>query len=42
MIWVVPLSDMDLSTHALTPRLPVTAFGVRQGLIGGEALAPYR
>ena len=38
MVWVLSLSDMDLSTHALTPEEHVIAFGVCQGLIGGEAL----
>ena len=42
MVWVVSLSDMDLSTHALTPRVKVEAFGVYQDLIGGEALASYQ
>lgn len=42
MVWVISLSDMDLSTHALTPRLQVKAFGVYQDLIGGEALASYQ
>ena len=41
MVWIVLLSDMDLSTHALTPDLDRYAFGVRQDLIGGEALASY-
>ena len=42
MVWVLSLSDMDLSTHALTPRVKVEAFGVYQDLIGGEALASYQ
>ena len=33
---------MDLSTHALTPGHLAAAFGVRQDLTGGEALASYR
>ena len=33
---------MDLSTHALTPGYRAAAFGVRQDLTGGEALASYR
>ena len=37
MVWVLSLSDMDLSTHALTPEKHVIAFGVCQGLVGGEA-----
>ena len=39
MVWILLLSDMDLSTHALTPDLNLRAFGVCQDLIGGEALA---
>ena len=42
MVWVLSLSDMDLSTHALTPGYYLTAFGVRQELIGDETLASYR
>ena len=42
MLWVLSLSDMDLSTHALTPVNHFIAFRVYQGLIGGEALAPYQ
>ena len=42
MVWVISLSDMDLSTHALTPRVKVEEFGVYQDLIGGEALASYQ
>ena len=42
MVWVIPLSDMDLSTHALTPLILIYAFGVYQDLIGGEALASYQ
>ena len=37
MVWVLSLSDMDLSTHALTPGVPVIVFGVCQVLIGVEA-----
>jgi len=37
MIWVLSLSDMDLSTHALTAVKHYIAFGVYQGLVGGEA-----
>ena len=40
MVRVVPLSDVDLSTHALTAGQHLTAFGVCQGLVGGEAPAP--
>ena len=39
MVWILLLSDMDLSTHALTPGLSLRAFGVCLDLIGGEALA---
>ena len=39
MVWVISLSDTDLSTHALTPVNHFTAFGVYLDLIGGEALA---
>ena len=42
MVWVLSLSDMDLSTHALTPKDQVIVFGVCQDLIGGEALASYQ
>ena len=42
MVWILLLSDVDLSTRALTPGDPVTAFGVCQDLIGGEALASYQ
>ena len=42
MVWVLSLSDMDLSTHALTPNYHFAAFGVCQELIGGEALASYQ
>ena len=42
MVWVLSLSDMDLSTHALTPDYPDEAFGVYQDLIGGETLASYQ
>ena len=37
MIWVLSLSDMDLSTHALTADKEVIAFGVCQDLVGDEA-----
>ena len=39
MIWVVSLSDMDLSTHALTAEKHIIAFGVCLDLVGGEAPA---
>ena len=37
MVWVVPLSATDLSTRCLTAEITVPAFGVHQGLVGGEA-----
>ena len=37
MLWVVPLSAQDLRTLCLTAWIHVMAFGVRQGLVGGEA-----
>ena len=37
MVWVVPLLAMVLSNHRLTASKHVMAFGVRQGLVGGEA-----
>ena len=39
MVWVVPLSDLDLSTQALTAEKHYIAFGVCQELVGGEAPA---
>ena len=42
MVWILLLSDADLSTRALTPGYHAVAFGVRQDLIGGEALASYQ
>jgi hypothetical protein len=39
MVWVLSLSDMDLSTHALTAGKHSVAFGVCQELVGGEAPA---
>ena len=39
MVWVLSLSDTDLSTHALTAGEHLIAFGVCLELIGGEALA---
>ena len=39
MVWILLLSDMDLSTHALTANKHLHAFGVYLDLIGGEALA---
>ena len=37
MVWVLSLSDTDLSTRALTAGEHIIAFGVCQGLVGGEA-----
>ena len=42
MVWILLLSDADLSTRALTPGDLAVAFGVCQDLIGGEALASYQ
>ena len=42
MIWILLLSDTDLSTHALTAPVNLQAFGVCLDLIGGEALASYQ
>jgi hypothetical protein len=39
MVWILLLSDTDLSTRALTPDLILCPFGVCLDLIGGEALA---
>ena len=39
MVRVLSLSDMDLSTHALTALHHFIAFGVCQELVGGEAPA---
>lgn len=39
MVWILLLSDVDLSTHTLTPGLIFHAFGVYQDLVGGEAPA---
>ena len=39
MVWVLSLSDMDLSTHALTAKKHFIAFGVWQELVGGETPA---
>ena len=39
MVWVLSLSDADLSTRALTPGIIFCAFGVCQDSIGGEALS---
>ena len=39
MVWVLSLSDMDLSTHALTPMNHILAFGVCLDLVGGETPA---
>ena len=39
MIWILLLSDTDVSTRALTAHKHLQAFGVYPDLIGGEALA---
>ena len=39
MVWILFLSDTDVSTRALTAEKHLRAFGVYQDLIGGEALA---
>ena len=39
MIWILFLSDTDVSTRALTAEKYLYAFGVYLDLIGGEALA---
>ena len=39
MVRVLSLSDMGLSTHALTALKHSVAFGVCQELVGGEAPA---
>ena len=39
MVWILLLSDTDVSTRALTANDHLQAFGVCQDLIGGEALA---
>ena len=42
MVWILFLSDTDVSTRALTTMKHLHAFGVRQVAIGGEALLTYR
>ena len=42
MIWILFLSDTDVSTRALTAEEHLHAFGVYQDLIGGETLASYQ
>ena len=42
MIWILFLSDTDVSTRALTATKHLYAFGVCQDLTGGEALASYQ
>ena len=37
MVWVLSLSDLDLSTQALTPASVIMAFGVRQDLVGFDS-----
>ncbi len=39
MVWILFLSDKDVSTHALTAKKHLYAFGVYQDLIGDETLA---
>ena len=39
MVRVLSLSDMDLSTHALTADYHLLAFGVCQELVGDETPA---
>ncbi len=39
MVRVLSLSDMDLSTHALTAEDHLSAFGVCQELVGDETPA---
>ena len=39
MVWILLLSDTDLSTRALTAQKHLTAFGVCLNLIAGESLA---
>ena len=39
MVWILFLSDTDVSTRALTADEHLCAFGVYPDLIGGEALA---
>ena len=39
MVWILFLSDTDVSTRALTALKHLYAFGVYLDLIGGEALA---
>ena len=39
MVWILLLSDVDLSTRALTPWQQAHVFGVCLDLTGGEALA---
>ena len=39
MVWILFLSDTDVSTRALTAEKHLCAFGVYPDLIGGEALA---
>ena len=42
MVWILFLTDKDISTLALTAEHHLHAFGVYQDLIGGEALASYQ
>ena len=42
MVWILLLSGTDVSTRPLSPGINAVAFGVRQDLTGGEALASNR
>ena len=42
VVWILLLSGTDVSTRPLSPGIHAAAFGVRQDLTGGEALASYR
>jgi hypothetical protein len=37
MVWVVPLSALDLSTQRLTPEYMSVAFGVHLDLVGFDS-----
>ena len=39
MVWVIPLSAVDVSTRGLTPVKHMAAFRVCQDLVGGETPA---
>ena len=42
MVWVIPLSAVDVSTRGLTPVIDMPAFRVCQELVGGETPASYQ